>query len=148
MTFIASIDNSIQIMDRVSRSIRSQVMSSVRSTGTRLEDQLADILQRICRIKFERNPTDIEGRPDFVARRRKIAIFVDSCFWHGCRWHCRMPASNRSYWTSKIARNRARDKIVNVVLRRAGWTVIRIWEHALKDESQLAKVITKIKLAL
>ncbi len=123
-------------------------MASVRSSGTRLEAQLAEMLKHQSRIRFERNPTDIAGRPDFVARRHKLAIFVDSCFWHGCRWHCRMPASHRSYWTKKIARNRARDKIVTMRLRRAGWTVVRVWEHSLKDEKRLVKTLGKIKTAL
>jgi DNA mismatch endonuclease, patch repair protein len=68
-------------------------------------------------------------RPDLVFRRVRLAVFVDGCFWHGCPDHCRMPNTNRDYWTPKIDRNRARDQNTDDVLRSAGWTVVRVWEH-------------------
>lgn len=68
-------------------------------------------------------------RPDLVFRRARLAVFVDGCFWHGCPQHCRMPNSNRDYWTPKIDRNRARDERTDEALRSAGWAVVRVWEH-------------------
>lgn len=68
-------------------------------------------------------------RPDVVFTRRKIALFLDGCYWHGCPDHCRIPASNRDYWTAKIQRNRDRDKRATEALTVAGWTVLRAWEH-------------------
>ena len=132
-------------MDRLSRVVRSQVMASVRSTGTRLEEGLANALTKARVGRFERNPTEPEGRPDFVFRTRKVAVFVDSCFWHGCRWHCRMPASNRRYWNAKILRNRERDKRVTARLRRQDWTVVRIWEHSLIRYNGINEAVDKIK---
>jgi DNA mismatch endonuclease (patch repair protein) len=71
-------------------------------------------------------------RPDFVFARSRTAVFVDGCFWHGCPRHGTQPKGNRAFWKNKFARNKARDRRVNRVLRRAGWRVVRIWECALK----------------
>ncbi|MBI4789842.1 MAG: very short patch repair endonuclease [Chloroflexi bacterium] len=135
-------------MDRVSRTVRSQVMASVKSSGTRLESALANALTRTRLPKFERNSPKVEGRPDFVFPKLRVAIFLDSCFWHGCRWHCRMPASNQAYWIAKIQRNRARDKRVSSSLKRQGWIVIRIWEHTLNRAGGIDAAILKIKHGL
>jgi DNA mismatch endonuclease (patch repair protein) len=132
-------------MDRVSGAVRSKVMSSVRSSGTRLEERLANAFARARLGRFERNPQNVEGRPDFVFRTRKVAVFVDSCFWHGCRWHCRMPASNRRYWNAKIRQNRTRDKQVRAKLRRQGWIVIRVWEHSLIRDDGIAQTLKKMR---
>ncbi|MCI0476649.1 MAG: very short patch repair endonuclease [Anaerolineales bacterium] len=123
-------------------------MASVRSSGTRLEERLTDALTKARVGRFERNPQNVEGRPDFVFRKRKVAVFVDSCFWHGCRWHCRMPASNRRYWNAKIQRNRTRDKQVTARLRRQGWIVMRIWEHVLGKDDGAEKAVKKIRQGL
>jgi len=71
------------------------------------------------------------GRPDFVFPARRLAVFVDGCFWHGCPRHGTMPKGNRSFWRAKITRNRERDREVGAELRRLGWKVLRVWEHEL-----------------
>ena len=58
-------------------------------------------------------------------------MFLDSCFWHCCRFHCRMPKSNKRFWVKKLVRNRLRDRATTRRLRYRGWTVVRIWEHAI-----------------
>jgi hypothetical protein len=63
----------------------------------------------------------VPGRPDFIFRRKRLAVFVDGCFWHACRWHCRMPAENRPYWKKRITRNALRDRATNKLLRRTEW---------------------------
>lgn len=68
-------------------------------------------------------------RADIVFPGAKIAVFVDGCFWHGCREHGTQPSRNSHYWDAKLARNRERDHRNNLMLAEAGWTVIRIWEH-------------------
>jgi DNA mismatch endonuclease (patch repair protein) len=68
-------------------------------------------------------------RPDIVFTRRKLAIFIDGCFWHLCPVHCDVPKSNLDYWIPKLQRNVARDRAQDTLLRDAGWTVLRIWEH-------------------
>lgn len=60
---------------------------------------------------------------------RHLAVFVDGCFWHSCPQHGSQPKSNRGYWDSKLADNRARDLRQTEALRIAGWTVVRLWEH-------------------
>lgn len=76
---------------------------------------------------------NLPGKPDIVIVSRRLAIFVDGCFWHQCPEHFRIPKTNHEFWTTKIARNVARDAIVNEQLTAAGWKVIRIWEHELKS---------------
>lgn len=73
----------------------------------------------------------LQVRPDFVFRELRLAVFVDGCFWHACPRHCRMPAGNRAFWRAKLSRNQARDRLVTRTLRKAGWRVLRIWEHDL-----------------
>ena len=68
-------------------------------------------------------------RADVVFTRRRIAIFIDGCFWHGCPLHYRVPGKNAGYWEPKIARNVERDAETTVALVEAGWTVLRYWEH-------------------
>jgi DNA mismatch endonuclease (patch repair protein) len=71
-------------------------------------------------------------RPDFVFRKSRTAIFVDGCFWHGCPRHATWPAHRAAWWRRKIEGNKKRDRLVNRTLRRAGWKVVRIWEHELQ----------------
>jgi DNA mismatch endonuclease (patch repair protein) len=58
---------------------------------------------------------------------------VDGCFWHGCPKHATRPKNNRAFWRRKLSANKARDRLVNRTLRRAGWRVLRIWEHSLRQ---------------
>ncbi|MBN8628353.1 MAG: very short patch repair endonuclease, partial [Planctomycetes bacterium] len=95
-------------------------------------------IMRRYRIKGWRRGSKLPGRPDFVFRRARLAVFVDGDFWHGHPRNCRMPKSNAAYWKAKIARNRARDKAVNRTLRALGWRVVRIWESSLCDEEAVA----------
>jgi DNA mismatch endonuclease (patch repair protein) len=76
--------------------------------------------------------TDLPGTPDFIFARARLAIFLDGCFWHGCR-RCRsIPKANRVFWLAKIQGNKVRDRKVVRLLRGIGWNVIRIWEHELR----------------
>lgn len=83
-----------------------------------------------------RRPTNFRVRPDFVFPRRRLAVFVDGCFWHGCPRHGTQPKSHRAFWRRKFARNKRRDARVNRELRRLGWRGLRIWEHALRRAAQ------------
>jgi len=77
--------------------------------------------------------------PDFIFKQARLAVFVDGCFWHGCPKHGTQPKGNRAFWKNKFARNKARDVLVTQTLRRAGWRILRIWEHELarKHEARL-----------
>lgn len=68
-------------------------------------------------------------RPDIVFRRQQVAVFIDGCFWHSCRWHGTRPRVNTHYWLPKLRRVAARDRMVKRLLTRAGWRVVRVWEH-------------------
>ena len=74
-------------------------------------------------------------RPDIVFTRARVAVFVDGCFWHCCPEHGRPPLSNGPYWRPKLARNVQRDREDTERLERAGWTVVRLWEHVPLDDA-------------
>lgn len=74
-------------------------------------------------------PGVIRGKVDVVFPRARVAVFIDGCFWHGCEKHRPLPQTNTDFWIKKIHQNRIRDRRFNQQLRRAGWMVIRVWEH-------------------
>lgn len=85
-------------------------------------------------LRFRKDyPIRVEGRrpirPDVVFTRAKVAVFVDGCFWHGCREHQVVPRSNPDYWVPKLRRNVERDRETDAALRAAGWIVVHVWEH-------------------
>lgn len=131
-------------MDRISPEKRSEVMSSVRAKDTKLELLFLENLEQRGLDAFERYSSDLPGSPDFAHDPSRIAIFIDSCFWHGCKQHLRMPKSNQAYWLKKIARNRRRDREVTTRLREQGWLVLRIWEHSVKNPRALKWWLTRI----
>lgn len=71
----------------------------------------------------------VYGRPDVANRQRRVAVFVDGCFWHMCPDHYREPRRNAEWWRAKLLRNVARDLHVGDQLQAAGWLVVRVWEH-------------------
>lgn len=66
---------------------------------------------------------------DIVFTRRRVAVFIDGCFWHGCPEHGTAPKTNAAWWAAKLTRNIERDTDTNILLAEAGWAVIRVWEH-------------------
>jgi DNA mismatch endonuclease (patch repair protein) len=114
---------------------RSDVMSRIRGTGNKDTELRLIQLFRANGLTGWRRGSKLPGKPDFVFPQLKVAVFVDGCFWHGCPLHGTQPATNRAFWRRKIARNRQRDREVGRALRRAGWRVIRIWEHGLKRKT-------------
>jgi len=130
-----------RVADVFTKKKRSQVMAAIRSRGNKdTELKLASIL-RAAGITGWRRHQPVPGHPDFIFQRERLAVFVDGCFWHGCRWHCRMPKSRTDFWNPKIAANKKRDKTVNLLLRKRGWRVLRIWEHALQDSVRAAATL-------
>jgi len=85
-------------------------------------------------------------RPDFVFRDRKVALFVDGEFWHGHPTLCRIPATRRAWWLAKIGGNRARDRKQTRLLRKSGWTVVRIWQHEL-ERKHISLALCKLRSA-
>lgn len=130
-------------MDNLTVEQRRKNMQNIRSAGTKPERLIMGELKRL-KIYFASNVNSILGKPDIVFRRKKIAVFIDSDFWHGHPRRCTMPKTNVDYWTNKIARNRKRDKAVNCGLRKQGWKVIRIWAYDIrKDSLKCIKTIIK-----
>ena len=130
--------------DTFSKKMRSAVMGAVRSHGNQSTELLIIAVFRTYGIKGWRRRQALPGKPDFVFRKERMAVFVDGCFWHGCPSHLRMPASNVVYWNAKIRRNMARDRKVNAQLRSKGWTVVRIWEHALAEPKRVAARLLRL----
>lgn len=100
-------------------------------TDTKPEAALRSELHRRGR-RFRKNTRPVETvncRADIVFAASKVAVFVDGCFWHRCPEHGVSPRTNTEYWTAKLERNVARDRRNDAELARAGWTVVRIWEH-------------------
>jgi DNA mismatch endonuclease (patch repair protein) len=75
------------------------------------------------------------ARPDIALPSRRLAVFIDGCFWHGCSAHGTNPRTNSVYWTAKIDGNKSRDLRDNEALRESGWVVLRIWEHEAADDA-------------
>lgn len=125
---------------------RSYNMSRIRSEKTGPEIRLRDLLISKGLSDFEMHPQEIPGRPDFYFPNRRVVLFVDGCFWHGCRICFQIPQTNRKFWGSKISSNIARDGAVNRILGVRRITVIRIKEHELKENPD--KVLTRIEQKL
>ena len=85
-----------------------------------------------------------EEKIDIAFPSRKIAIFVDGCFWHSCPIHSHVPKTNRNYWLPKLEKNVLRDKLKEERLRREGWTIIRVWEHDLKRSNDTNAIAEKL----
>lgn len=133
--------------DVFSSAKRSAVMARIRSKGN-LQTELAMIrlLHQHGFTGWRRNQP-VYGRPDFIFRKARLAVFVDGCFWHGCPQHGTIPQNNRKYWKRKLERNRERDQQVNRELRRRGWKILRVWYHELGSNNQ-AKLLRRITRAL
>jgi DNA mismatch endonuclease, patch repair protein len=120
-----------KLVDNLSPTQRSFCMSQVRSKGTDIEHEMRSALRR-AGLRFKTNVTSLPGSPDIVFLRCKVAIFLDGDFWHGYRFslwaHTLSP-----FWKQKIALTRKRDQRNFRKLRRAGWVVIRVWQHQMRS---------------
>ncbi len=77
--------------------------------------------------------TSLRSRADIVFTKKRVAIYLDGCFWHGCPEHGSSPSAHADYWLPKLERNRTRDLAVKQALEKADWTVLRFWEHESID---------------
>lgn len=131
--------------DIVDAPTRSRIMSRVRSKDTAAEMTLRRALWADGIRGWRCNVRSITGTPDLAWAGRKIAIFVDSAWWHGhpSRWQ---PGKLSPWWDAKIERNRERDREVNRALESDGWTIIRIWDFEL--QKNLASAVRRVREAL
>jgi len=129
-------------VDRVQKEKRSKIMAAIRSTNTKPELVLRRALWREglrFRVYYGKEKIDI------ACPSKKLAIFVDGCFWHGCPIHSHLPKSHQDYWHPKLKRNIERDRAKNKRLHANGWKVLRFWEH---DLSEPEEVLNTIRLAV
>jgi DNA mismatch endonuclease (patch repair protein) len=125
----------------------SKRLSAVRSKGNRSTEQIVRFrLVRAGIAGWTLHDRRVRGTPDFLFHERRIALFVDGCFWHGCI-HCRKVhhRKNSVYWRSKIKGNVDRDRLVTKYLRSIGYTVIRIWEHELRTRAYFTRIEEVLK---
>lgn len=117
-------------------------MSRVKSKNSKIEKLFRKELWKRGLI-YRTNSSKYFGKPDMVLLKYKTTIFIDSCFWHGCKKHCRIPSVRKKYWTEKILKNIARDRQVSRYYKKQNWKIFRIWEHEIyKDkEKTVAKII-------
>ena len=123
------------MVDTVSKDIRSYVMRCIPSRGTKPE-----VLMRLALVRegirgWRMQSLELPGKPDFVFEKKKLVVFIDGCFWHGCVKCYRGPKSNKRYWNSKLRLNKARDTKNSKMLLSLGWRVLRLWEHQVRMES-------------
>jgi len=121
-------------------------MSAVRSKDSKIELAFRKVLWK-AGYRYRKNANSYLGKPDVILKKHKTVVFIDSCFWHGCLYHCRLPHSNRAYWNAKIRRNKERDKEVTAYYKKTGWTVMRFWEHNIQNdiENCVKKIVRSIK---
>jgi len=128
-------------MDSLSPTQRGRLMSRIKQRDTTMEKRFRGSLWA-AGVRYRKN-VRMFGTPDIVIRKARVVIFLDSCFWHGCRHHCRMPKSNVEFWNEKINRNRRRDRTVTKFYRDSEWIALRFWEHNLARnfDGCIAKVL-------
>jgi DNA mismatch endonuclease (patch repair protein) len=115
---------------------RSEIMKKVRSRNNKSTELKLIQVFRENSIKGWRRGYPVKGHPDFVFLDKKIAVFVDGCFWHGHNCRNTRPADNADYWTKKRERNMKHDKEITELFEKRGWRVIRIWECELKKKNR------------
>jgi DNA mismatch endonuclease (patch repair protein) len=135
----------MRLADIFTKERRSEIMRSVRSTRTGAERK-CEALLRSLKLKFSQHASDLPGKPDFLLKESRLAVFVHGCFWHahkGCK-NSALPTSNVDYWSRKIDRNRRRDRRVRDTLRKAGWRTAVIWECKLRNANSVASRLLKL----
>ncbi|KAB7705045.1 DNA mismatch endonuclease Vsr [Bacillus aerolatus] len=128
-------------MADMSKEKRSKTMKAIKSVS-KLENRVTKALWEKG-FRFRKN-AKLFGKPDISIQKYKIAIFIDSCFWHVCPIHSNIPKTNQEYWIKKLKRNQERDREVSDYYNEKGWHVLRIWEHELKGDFQ--STINKIAI--
>lgn len=122
--------------DVYSKRKRSEIMSQIRSKGNKsTEIRLITVFSELGIRGWRRN-YNVKGHPDFVFPAKRIAIFVDGCFWHGHDCRNTTPSENAAFWEKKQSRNIEHDREITELFQRRNWTVIRIWECELKKKNR------------
>lgn len=117
-------------------------MSRIRAKNTKPEIEFRQFLWSKG-IKGYRIHSKIRGKPDLYFGPKKIAVFIDGCFWHKCPVCFKKPKSNKKYWNHKIKNNVIRDLETDIFLGKNGIKVLRFWEHEIKND--INKCFNKLK---
>ncbi|MHB1697540.1 MAG: very short patch repair endonuclease [bacterium] len=129
--------------DNISKSKRSEIMRAVKDRDSEIETAFRKALWHKG-FRYRKNSTKYFAKPDIMLKKHKTVIFIDSCFWHGCKAHCRMPETSQEYWVGKIKRNRERDQEVNNYYKKLGWNLFRVWEHEISNKIGIEKKLSEI----
>lgn len=124
-------------------------MSKIRSKDTKLEKYFLKLISSALYprgMRYRKHYAKLLGKPDIVFVSKKVAIFIDGDFWHGYKFAAQKQRLPKKYWIKKIGNNIARDLKINRELKKAGWTVVRIWEHEIKKDA--AKAVSRVEKAL
>ena len=133
-------------MDVLTKRERSYNMSQIKSDNTVPEIKLRRLLAKRGFKNYRVNYRKLFGKPDIVFLKKKIAIFVDGCFWHKCPKCFSKPITRTKFWFKKIESNLRRDRKINQELKKKGWLVIRVWEHDIEKNSK--QISDKIAIIL
>ena len=136
-------------MDVLTKDQRRKNMQAIRGKGTKAEIKLAKTLWQLG-YRYRKNNKSVFGKPDLTFKRLKIAIFVDSEFFHGKDWDILKQRlnTNKTFWHSKIERNIQRDIEVNKHLQEKGWIVLRFWSLQIKNNLDLCISIIQEAISL
>lgn len=131
--------------DIFSKKKRSEIMAKVTGKESVMEQEFRRELSGRG-LRYRKNVSYLSGKPDVAFIGKKVVVFLDSCFWHGCKQHCKLPKTRSIFWKKKITRNIERDKEINRYYKKKGWIVVRVWEHdwKKKPEKQIQKVLSAI----
>ena len=133
----------VKMIDVHTKTQRSKNMAAIRGRYNKSTEIFLVKLFRTAKIRgWRRHSKGVPGTPDFIFPKKKVAVFTDGCFWHGCKRCFVTPKTNRLFWMKKIAANQKRDRRVNRQLILQGWRVIRLWEHYIKQTPE--RVLGKI----
>lgn len=124
-------------MDIFAEKKRSEIMSKIRSKNTRAEKIVFRRLKKK-RVYFQKHYSRVAGSLDIALPRKKKAVFIDGDFWHGWQFSRIKNKLPKKYWQAKIEGNIRRDKKVRLKLKKSGWKVLRIWEHEIYNNLDIA----------
>lgn len=127
----------------------SRTMSAIRAKNTKPELLLREMLLAVGFNNYRLHPKSVPGRPDIVFRKKKGALFVHGCFWHGCPYcKLKLPKTHRAFWRKKIETNKARDARKNRELRQGGWRPFVVWACQLRTERGRGRILQRISALL
>lgn len=132
----------VWMTDTLTAEERSKRMSLIRGKWTKQEKKVHNYLKGR-KIKHKMHPK-LSGNPDIIIPDGKVAVFLDGCFWHGCKV-CKQggPQTRKGFWKDKIYKNIKRDSEASKALKKSGWHVVRIWEHEISNIDNVIAKITK-----